>query len=82
MNGNALEKTPQTGAYAGGQLYGHVNQGADQQQRDAHIDKHPQACLPSQARLGQAVSHHGLHGGTFKQFAPHAAMLTKAGVAA
>jgi hypothetical protein len=38
--------------------------------------------LPSQARLGQAVTHHGLHGGTFKQFAPHAAMLTKAGGAA
>ena len=82
MNGNALEKTPQTGAYAGGQLYGHVNQGANQQQWDAHIDKHPQARLPSQARLGQAVAHHGLHGGTFEKSAPHAAMLTNAVVAA
>ena len=82
MNGNALEKTPQTGAYAGGQLYGQVNQGANQQQGDAHIDKHPQAGLPSQARLGQAVTHHGLHRGAFKQSAPHGVMLTKAGVAA
>jgi hypothetical protein len=81
MNGNALEKTPQTGAYAGGQLYGQVNQGANQQQGDAHIDKHPQAGLPSQARLGQAVTHHGLHGGTFEKSAPHSAMLTNAVVA-
>lgn len=82
MNGNALEKTPQTGAYAGGQLYGQVNQGANQQQGDAHIDKHPQAGLPSQARLGQAVAHHRLHRGTFEKSAPHATMLTKAGGAA
>jgi hypothetical protein len=82
MNGNALEKTPQTGAYAGGQLYGQVNQGANQQQGDAHIDKHPQGSLPRQARLGKAMAHHGLYRRAFKQSAPHAAMLTKAGVAA
>lgn len=82
MNGNALEKTPQTGAYAGGQLYGQVDQRADQQQRDAHTDEHPQGSLPRQARFGQAVAHHGLHGGAFQQSAPHVSMLTKAGVAA
>jgi hypothetical protein len=38
--------------------------------------------LPGQARLGQAVSHHGLHRGAFKKFTPHASMLTKAGVSA
>jgi hypothetical protein len=38
--------------------------------------------LPGQARFGQAVAHHGLHRGAFKQFAPHARMLTKAGGAA
>jgi hypothetical protein len=38
--------------------------------------------LPCQTRLGQAVSHHGLHRGAFKKSAPHASMLTKAGVSA
>jgi hypothetical protein len=37
--------------------------------------------LPGQARLGQAVAHHGLHRGAFKS-APHVRMLTKAGGAA
>ncbi len=79
MNGNALEKTPQTGANAGGQLYGQVDERPKQQQRQPQIHHHPQRGLPSQARLGQAVTHHGLHGGTFEKFAPHAAMLTNAG---
>jgi hypothetical protein len=82
MNGNALEKTPQTGANTGGQLYGQVNQRAQQQQGQTTINEQPQAGVPSQAWLGQAVAHHGLHGRAFQQSAPHAAMLTKAGVAA
>jgi hypothetical protein len=80
MNGNALEKTPQTGANAGGQLYGQVDERSKQQQRQPQIHDHPQRGLPSQARLGQAVTHHGLHWGAFKQSVPHASMLTKAGV--
>jgi len=82
MNGNALEKTPQTGANTGGQLYGQVNQRAQQQQGQTTINEQPQAGLPGQARLGQAVAHHGLHGGTLKEFAPHTTMLTNAGMAA
>jgi hypothetical protein len=82
MNGNALEKTPQTGANTGGQLYGQVNQRAQQQQGQTTINEQPQAGLPSQAWLGQAVAHHGLHGGTLKEFAPHTTMLTNAGMAA
>jgi hypothetical protein len=35
--------------------------------------------LPCQARLGQAVTHHGLHRSALKEFAPHVSMLTKAG---
>jgi hypothetical protein len=38
--------------------------------------------LPGQARFGQAVAHHGLQGCAFKKSAPHALMLTKAGVSA
>jgi hypothetical protein len=82
MNGNALEKTPQTGANTGGQLYGQVNQRAQQQQGQTTINEQPQAGLPGQAWLGQAVAHHGLHGGTLKEFAPHTTMLTNAGMAA
>jgi hypothetical protein len=37
--------------------------------------------LPGQARLGQAMAHHGLHRGAFEQSAPHVRMLTKAGMA-
>jgi len=81
MNGNALEKTPQTGANAGGQLYGQVNERAQQQQRQSQANHQPHPRLPGQARLGQAVAHHGLHRGAFKS-APHALMLTKVGVAA
>ena len=82
MNGNALEKTPQTGANAGGQLYGQVDERPNQQQRQPQIHHHPQRGLPSQARLGQAVTHHGLHGGRFEKSAPHAAMLTNTVLAA
>ena len=81
MNGYALEKTPQTGANAGSQLYGQVDERAQQQQRQSQANHQPQPRLPCQARFGQAVAHHGLHRAAFK-FAPHALMLTKAGVAA
>ncbi len=80
MNGYALEKTPQTGANTGAQLYGQVDERAQQQQRQSQVHHHPQRGLPCQARLGQAVTHHGLHRGAFKQSVPHASMLTKAGV--
>lgn len=82
MNGYALEKTPQTGANAGGQLYGQIYKCAYQQQRQSQVHHHPQRGLPGQARFGQAVSHHGLHRGAFEKSAPHAVMLTKAGVSA
>lgn len=82
MDGHALEKTPQTGANTGGQLYGQVDERAHQQQRQTQVHQQPQPGLPSQARLGQAVAHHGLHRRAFKQSAPHALMLTNAGVAA
>jgi hypothetical protein len=81
MNGNALEKTPQTGANTGGQLYGQVDERAQQHQRQSQVHQHPQTRLPGQARLGQAMAHHGLHRGAFEQSAPHARMLTKAGMA-
>ena len=78
MNGYALEKTPQTGANTGAQLYGQVDERAQQQQRQSQTNHQPHPGLPGQARLGQAVAHHGLHRGAFKS-APHARMLTKAG---
>ena len=81
MNGYALEKTPQTGANTGGQLYGQVDERAQQQQRQSQANHQPHSRLPGQARLGQAVAHHGLHRGAFKS-APHVRMLTKAGGAA
>ena len=80
MNGYALEKTPQTGANAGGQLYGQVDERAQQQQRQSQTNHQPHPRLPGQARLGQAMAHHGFHRAAFK-FAPHALMLTKAGMA-
>jgi hypothetical protein len=82
MNGHALEKTPQTGANTGGQLYGQVDERAQQQQRQSQANHQPHSRLPGQARFGQAVAHHGLQGCAFKKSAPHALMLTKAGVSA
>ena len=79
MNDNVLEITPQTGTYTGGQLYQAVYQHADGQQRQAQVNQCPQDRHAGQSRLGNSVSHHGLHGMAFKEFFPHARMVTKTG---
>lgn len=79
MNGNASEKTPQTGTYAGGQLYGQVDQHAYQQQWQSQVHQQPQCGLPGQTRFGQSVAHDSLYWRAFEECAPHASMLTKAG---
>jgi len=82
MNRFESEKTPQTGANAGGQLYEAVDQGAQQQQGQPQIHQGPEHGHASQARLGYSVAHDSLHRVAFEQSFPHACMVTNTRTAA
>jgi hypothetical protein len=76
MNRFESEKTPQAGAYTGGQLYEAVDQRAHEQHWQAQIHQRPPECHPSQPWFCDSVTHHGLHRMAFKQSFPHARMVT------
>lgn len=79
MNGNASEKTPQTGTYPGGELYQDIDQGAQQQYGQAQVYQRPPSRLPGVARLGDAVAHDGFHLGALEKSLPHDRILTNWG---
>jgi hypothetical protein len=68
-----LEPAPKTGAIACDLLNQHINQAADDQQRQAHVHKHPHDKYQREAWFFQAVTHHGLGLSAKAKFVQHGA---------
>jgi len=66
-----LKPAPKTGATACDLLNEQINQAADDQQRQAHIHKHPQHEHQREAGFFQAMTHHGLSLAAKAKFVQH-----------
>ena len=70
---DCLKPAPKTGAAACDLLDQQINQAADDQQGQAHIDKHPQHTHQREAWLFQAFAHHSLGLAAKAKFVQHGA---------
>jgi len=73
--GPCLKPAPKTGATAGDLLNQQVHPTADHDQRQAHIDKHPQHKHQREAWFIQAMAHHGLSLAAKAKFVQHGARI-------
>ena len=70
---DCLKPAPKTGAAACDLLDQQINQAADDQQGQAHIDKYPQHTHQREAWLFQAFAHHSLGLAAKAKFVQHGA---------
>ena len=73
--GQCLKPAPKTGAVAGDLLDQSINQTADDQQGQTHVNKYPQHTHQREARFFQTTAHHGLGLAAKAKFVQHNARI-------